>query len=318
MNYSPFKIIEAALERLKSSPLRERMYSDIKESIDRLESITSATTYSEPGYSDPKSLILFGDWNTTIPPRLEKHWDSPVHRFSRDHNIMTRVCKLLEKLGCELEWEDEWAICSVCEGAVRTSPDSYGWRKSYYGDAEDLICKECTLKDPANYLCWLQNNPKRADTFDLPLKDLGYVQVADRLEHGFHHGQDADPQVITKHLRKCGVTKFLFSLDSVGQFDMDFSVWVHQDEEEKIPKIRLDLSDNTDGPSVSEGMKRALQNSTIAASKLPSGPGVVYTTCRPDGSAAAIKIPNEEFVKDGVMKADRKIAAGDPSVIIEK
>ena len=124
--------------------------------------------------------------------------------------------------------------------------------------------------------------------------------------------------MIAKHLKKCGIRRFLFSLDSVGQFDMDFSVWVHKDESEKIPSLQLDCSANVDGLSVSEGLKRSLQNSTIAASKLAPGPGIVYTQCNSDGSAAAVKIPSEEFVKEGVKEAVRKIAAGDPSSVIVK
>ncbi len=196
--------------------------------------------------------------------------------------MISRVAKALEHLGYELEWLDEWCECSGCHGAIRTVDNSYGWtRYAYSPDDCEYYCGDCIKADPTEYLVWLEGNERRAATFELPLAQLGYVQVIDRLEHGFHHGQDADPNVCAKHLRSVGIKRFLFSLDSVGQFDMNFSIWVHEDEKDMIPKLNFNNSANVDGPSVSEAMRRGLQNASTVSSKLPDVPGTVKFTSPP-------------------------------------
>jgi ferredoxin len=63
--------------------------------------------------------------------------------------MLSRVAKALESLGYEIEWSDEWAECSTCHGAVRTSPNGWGWKRSYYtSDDSEIYCHECVKEDP--------------------------------------------------------------------------------------------------------------------------------------------------------------------------
>lgn len=160
-----------------------------------------ASTYGEPGYSDPQAGILFANWN-----------DVPRH-----------IINGLERRGFELEWSDEW--CTDSNGrAYRTSPDSYGWRPSYvYLDGE-ILGRDEARADPSWYVEeYLLNDPDRADTFDINLAALGFT-MREQCEHGWHPGQTDDPKKIYAELEE----KFdvVFQLDSSGQFDIHFSVWV--------------------------------------------------------------------------------------------
>jgi hypothetical protein len=102
---------------------------------------------------------------------------------------------------------------------------------------------------------------------------LGYIRVAEDMQHGFHAGMDADPKVVAKYLKSKGVSRFVFTLDDVSQFYCTFGVWIHKEEKDKIPGLDLQNRSNVDGPSVSEAMQRGLQNSSLASS--PS-----YRTCQ--------------------------------------
>jgi len=75
----------------------------------------------EPGYDD-KPVVL-GNWNS------ETRWDG--EKRITVNNVMPRIAKLLEKLGYEVEWEDEWTTCEDCGKATRSQPDSYSWQPSY-------------------------------------------------------------------------------------------------------------------------------------------------------------------------------------------
>jgi hypothetical protein len=61
-------------------------------------------------------------------------------------------------------------------------------------------------------------------------EDYGYVKQSDRYENGWHPGQNDDPKAIAKALREKGYRRFLFQVDNVGQFDLRFSVYIHQEE----------------------------------------------------------------------------------------
>lgn len=167
-----------------------------------IENMGWAPEYAEPGYSNPEKAILFNNWNY----------------FSAD------VTDLLEKYGYSIEWEDEWSTCEECGKAVRTSPDSYGWQPSYFimNDCE-LFCKDCVPMD--EYLESLEDKPTRALNDHVNPADYGYVKLEGDFENGFHPGQNANPREIYKRLHDAGHKRLLFNIDSVGQFDMYFSIW---------------------------------------------------------------------------------------------
>lgn len=232
--------------------------------------------YAEPGYNDPESgLITTGNWNP-----------------SGKDNTMPRIGAILEKLGVELEWEDEWCECSECGKLVRTQPDSYSWTRSYWlHDGIGLYCQDCVLDDPEVYLEYLEGNPKTANTLDLDLGGQGYVKTEGEYENGFHSRQNDDPEVIAKSLRKLGINRFIFEIDGTGQFDIAFSVWVHKSEYSKLDSTEID----SEGVDIAAAMQTALQDASAKLTLL-DGPGVKVAKCHLDGTATAKLVSEQDFI----------------------
>lgn len=205
-----------------------------------------AEAYAEPGYTNPEKGILFADWNDQTTYRVDGRTFSTrysAEQFVKTHQVadpaivehrddtMRRIGDIAEKKGYAIEWSDEWAQCDTCSKAVRTSPDGYGWQRSYFENEDGLQCIACVREDADVYLDWLRGQSGRAESMNLDLTQYGYVKAEGDFENGWHYGQNDSPEVIAKDLRARGITSFIFKLDSVGQFDVRFSVWVHEDEQ---------------------------------------------------------------------------------------
>lgn len=175
--------------------------------------VDCALSYGEPGYSDSDapSGILFADWN-----------DCP-----------TWLVAGLERRGFALEWSDEWIVSYENNSkAYRTSPNSYGW-KPYYVITErgDVYGgDEIESGDQAEWYVneYLLNDPTRCNTFrGLNLADHGFAQFNGMFESGWRSGQNDNPKEVFARINRerpdCDV---VFSLDSVGQFDMNWTVWI--------------------------------------------------------------------------------------------
>lgn len=211
--------------------------------------------YAEPGYSDPdRGIIALGNWNSVTV------WVKSKHQFMEVDNTMVWFGKALGKLGVECEWCDEWTPCNNCGKLFRTSPDSYCWQPAYVELGGDLVCHECV--DPEEYLATIEGNHRKCNQVNsIDPEDHGYVCLRDDFEHGFHRGQDASPELIAKILEEVGIHRYLFQIDSTGQFDVDFSVWAHQEEEHLFPAARKALeTGKTDGPSVSAAAEASLKD----------------------------------------------------------
>lgn len=166
---------------------------------------------SEPGYDD-KPVIL-ANWN----------------------NIPGKVFDKLKNHGFACEWLDEWIMCDNCYKAFRTSPDSYGWEMfGYFGDGF-AVCGNCIDWD--EYLESLENQSRKAVTcslFDEFKNEITsrYDLIKDEYENGFHPGQNDDPAAILKNLLENDPDgRYLFVIDSQGQFDIGFSVYKRKDSE---------------------------------------------------------------------------------------
>lgn len=201
-------LIEAAKKSIPQDAPRELKY--------RIEDIQYYAEYVEPGYDNKNMPILLGNWNAV----------------KGDDGLMRRLGDALEKIGCVLEWEDEWTSCGECGKLVRTQPDCYDWTASYAIVNEcELLCHECLKADAPNYLASLEDDPTKAVTFgEFNPDDYGYVKVnKESYENGWY-GTTDDPKLIAKDLRNKGVRRFIFTVDGKGQFDIHFSVWVHESE----------------------------------------------------------------------------------------
>lgn len=203
----------------------------------------------EPGY--PDDVCVTGDFN-------------PIG----DDKASQELYGELSQNGIEGYWHDEWRVCDVCQKIFRTSGNGWDWRCSFVflEDSMEHVCKDCLLADKDKLVAYvesLEGDKDRAITFDVDLVGLGYVQIAQGLERGMRHGQDADPAVIKKALERRGIHLVVFSLDEMDQFHGTFSVYVKSEELiECDDELELDAKE-TQGASVSEALQRGL--SKVAA-----------------------------------------------------
>jgi hypothetical protein len=164
----------------------------------------------EPGYTD--APLALGDWWVTVDGDLRE----------------SKVVPLLAACGVDSAFYDEWTTCHECCKVVRTSPDHYGWKRSYFlFHGCELVCHECITDDPEPYLEALSGDPNTAITIDSvdPI-DHGYCPVWGEFENGLYGGQMDSPHAIARAFGERGWDDFIFSLDRVGQFDAAFTVYV--------------------------------------------------------------------------------------------
>jgi hypothetical protein len=260
----------------------------------RLEEVQ---TYSGDELSDDfdAEVVAVGNWNT-----LDEY-----DRVKRERvdlpggDLPKRLGDALERIGVELDWTDCTTTCDECNKLLNTNPTHYGWQPSYVSGDGFLTCEECI--DPAEYLESLEGDGRKAlNISSIDPTEHGYTAMQEDFQRGFHRGQDADPCIIAKALEKRGIKRFLFRIDDIGQFDVRFSVYVHEDDENfDLVEDGEQLPDSEcDGPSVSAAMERGLREGSLAADKL-QGDGIRVVTVTPEGATAKI-ISRDEFIVHGL------------------
>lgn len=186
--------------------------------------------YSEPGYSDPEcGVIATGNWNDY-----------------KGSDLCSRISNLFEKMGIELEWNDEWFSCNYCGKLVRNAPDSHWWKPSYVMGDGEIECHECIKKDPEGHLKSLEGNYDTCNTIDRiypgqhsyiklnpDLKECKDCDNECEFETGWC-GRNDSPQAVAKALEAKGIDRYLFNLEENEQFRSTWSVYVHSDEKDKL------------------------------------------------------------------------------------
>lgn len=195
--------------------------------IDAGEYIHTAPDYAERGYcmDDENGIVVFANWN---PPRCRT---GKMPALTREENRMPRAAEILERLGCEIEWSDEWTTCCDCGRAVRMQPDSYDWQPSYvvFNDCE-IVCENCVAEDPDEYFESLDGSTSRSHHISaINPADHGYFPNDEWFESGYHPWQTDDPGKIAGILESHGIGRFFFETAS-SQFYVSFRVWIHDDE----------------------------------------------------------------------------------------
>lgn len=199
------------------------------------------TGYAEPGYGrSDDAIVVFGNWNDKRPAYGWNVKNQAGDRYTSAPNITkadtlpSRLARVLEAAGAEIEWLDEWSQCSHCYRAVRTEPDSYSWTPyfAWVGECE-IVCADCLRANPDWIIDEYINNPEKALTVlgvD-ELTTLGFVQHDARYESGWY-GREDNPTEILKGILKFAPegTEVVFTIDSVGQFDAHFSAWLRTPE----------------------------------------------------------------------------------------
>ena len=254
-------------------------------------------TYSEPGYSldENKIGIAISNWNSI------GHWDEDERKFIEDDKTMPRLADILTHMGYELEWDDEWVACEICNGLVRCNADSYHWQKSYW-ENEGIVCIECLKNDPdliREMFESLENNPKQCNTLNINPEDYDYVLINDEYEHGFHRGQDSDPELIAKALHKQGITRFLFHLTYTSQFDMGFAVYIHESQKHLLTNVQAISRNKTNGSSIAGALEKGLREASLQQNQLSPTDGVIYSRITPESTKTCI-IPRGEFIEHGI------------------
>lgn len=274
----------------------------VKTSVD---AVLDAEDFDLDELTDERVAELADAWvndirNEELPDcwRVELNWfeayangDSAGDKgiLAANWNRVSRgVQKVLERAGYTLDWCDAVSGCDSCHKAIQTRPTHYGWKPEYVTTECEMFCEDCTVDDPSYLLDDLRGNEDKALTLDgIDLADHGYTRVEQTFENGFHPGQDDSPKAIARNLRERGVEDFIFSLDSVGQFDARFSVWVPVDD--------LDRAQDVTGkcevpPNVA--LAQALQS--IPPS---TGEGIQYNRVNGDGTVTTTYLTPEQFIE---------------------
>lgn len=246
--------------------------------------------YAEHGYTDPKSgVIALGNWNTI------SRWNADQRKSEDIDSAPADLASELEKLGVELEWNDEWITCDDCYKLVRNKPDSYHWRQAYWETDNGITCHECIKKDPSEYLSALEGQDSSCLTIDIDLSEHGYKQLQGDFQNGFHEGQAADPKRIAAALREQDVERFIFVLDEASQFYITFSVWVHETEYDRIDMSKWKTSKKDADVSPAENLRRSLQSAKLMMdSKNESGIQVIQ--CNNKGGATVKIVSPQDFI----------------------
>jgi len=137
-------------------------------------------------------------------------------------------------------FDDGYTLCSECEKIISTTPGYYGDQKNYIATEYDFLCRECALSDPESIIDDFKNNSRKAlpAWFYPEIEKSGLVcyspdEYCQKFETGFHPGQDDNPKKIAKDIEKeLPGFDYLFKINNIGQFDIDWSVFIRKNEEE--------------------------------------------------------------------------------------
>lgn len=136
-------------------------------------------------------------------------------------------------------WSDEWIDCIECGGLVRITGDSYSWRMYGKSTEDGTVCGDCLKKDIPAYLEELEGQSRTGITIDIDPAQHGYVKVnTSSFENGWHPGQTDDPKAMSKTLMLNGIHRFLWDISGVGQFDVSFDLYIHEEIKDELEKVR--------------------------------------------------------------------------------
>ena len=253
-----------------------------------------ASDYSEPGCDRENEgfPVFFANWNS------EGQWNSKLNKYVATCELMPKLSELLENNGASIEWSDEWERCEDCNGAFRTSPDSYGWKQFGVAHGDFVSCGNCILEDPSEYFFWISGHSDRAVTIHgLNPAEHGYVQVnSQSFENGLHGGQNASPDAISNCLKKANIEDFLFSVDSTGQFDLKFSVFV-PDEDHEAALFALSKGKTTCDVDPKVALEQGLKAASKAMAEAHEKGVKVADVDLSTGTATVNTLTPEEFIR---------------------
>jgi hypothetical protein len=172
----------------------------------------------------------FGNWNGV------RSWVQGQGYTSLEDDTPERLLRVLESMGLECEWSDEWTMCDDCCRMFRSSPDCYDWRMWGEIDSESqrVSCGHCLAEDPEDYLAGKLDNPRSAvNTTIVHPKDEGFANMNGDFENGMHPGQNDNPEeILEAYQAKYPGKQFLFTYEP-SQFYTTFQIWGRDCEREE-------------------------------------------------------------------------------------
>lgn len=196
--------------------------------------------YSGYASGDHDAVVVAGDWNSSRDAPTEWALGHPA-----------RVASVLESVGADVVWHDEYVGCSECYRAIRATPNCCGDRPAFSWIDSEPVCAECITGNLEVYIDFYVDNVSNALTFPADLASLGFVQWEPSDPHtyetGWHPGQDDSPADVLAGIRAHYVDAGLdeedvdvvFSIDATGQFDIHWSAYV------RVPDTFSELGDCT-------------------------------------------------------------------------
>ncbi|MFA5049244.1 MAG: hypothetical protein WC516_09535 [Patescibacteria group bacterium] len=187
-------------------------------------------------YCDKKGLYV-----QTYPGISEKRYDDiPMICANWNKKKLSRILNWGESYFeglIQFDWDDEWTMCGECYKAVRTVPTHYGWTPSYMWASDcDVICHNHYEDYKDDIIEYYKNETNKAvnrDFFPI-LEKNGFVcyspdEYCQKFETGFHPHQTDNPRKVVKDIEEnLPGWDYIFKIDSVGQFDISWSVFLRK------------------------------------------------------------------------------------------
>ena len=84
----------------------------------------------------PKGIVA-ANWNDLDT------YNSETRTRETTSTIPSRMCRLFERYGVEIEWSDQVSTCDDCGGCIQTEPDCYSWTPEFTVGDGSIVCAEC-------------------------------------------------------------------------------------------------------------------------------------------------------------------------------
>lgn len=254
----------------------------------RVEGVTLVVCEVQ-GYPEMDKVAI-GDWND-----IKEYED---HSFDTLDDSPSAFGEELSNNGWELLWCDEWGFCESCRNLIRTSPTSYSWKPQYYTFIDGIVCRDCILSEEDifnDYIEDIKCSFRKAMTFgQSKLEDRGWT-CSSEFVNGLREHQDDSPEAISEFLDEVGVP-YIFSIDSTGQFDTNFSVYVPSGYD-ILSSEEWDRLDKKCSISPAAACKKALSSGDV---KSTDDDNVVVNTINSDGTVDSKEVTPEEFVEGSI------------------
>lgn len=206
-----------------------------------------AVTYAVVESLVPQALPLYEEAGLIREPRWSGQ-SKGIEDIRIDSEVPQIVSEALEanniqwydivesSLGCEWGFSDEYTTCSDCGQVIRTEPDSYHWQPDYYVGDGFIACNRCFNEESDYQEAYIEekiNQPRNAVNglmTEEQIEALGFTKLNEDYQSGWYDRSD-NPQEIYDNLSD-RFEEILFFIDGVGQFHVDFGVFVRGEIDE--------------------------------------------------------------------------------------